>query len=264
MAYHAPFWYQFFGIYTMSSFTQPQIEASPVKRFLRRIEEKSQNIKAPTVVIVAFGDSVTAGATFDNRYLQDEVYHQQLRRLLEEQYPHCLFSVINAGIGGESATVGGMSLMERDVLHHKPDLLLIGFSLNDAAGRELEGIPDFKQAMAALVKRARQETEADIVLLTPNMMPFYNNGKIPERWSHLEAQFVRLQTEGIMAAYAQAIREVGAEQTVAVADVYAAWEALEAKGVATTEMLANGLNHPDAEGHRIAAKCVFHALLPAS
>jgi lysophospholipase L1-like esterase len=236
--------------------------ANLVQRFQRRVDEKSQNSKAPTVVIVAFGDSVTAGATFDNRYLQDEVYHQQLRRLLEKQYPHCLFSVINAGIGGESATVGGMRLMERDVLHHKPDLLLIGFSLNDAAGRELEGIPDFKKALTALIERARQDTETDIVLLTPNMMPFYNNGKIPERWSHLEAQFIRLQTEGIMAAYAQAIREVGLQQSVPIADVYAAWEQLEAKGVATTEMLANGLNHPDAEGHRIAAQCVFCAIVP--
>ncbi len=50
------------------------------------------------------------------------------------------------------------------------------------------------------------------------------------------------------------------ECKVAVADVYAEWQKLSDRGIDTTAMLANGLNHPDAEGHRIAADTIMKAI----
>lgn len=229
-----------------------------LQNFHRRIAEKSSDTHARTVIIAALGDSVTAGATAEGEYLHDKVYHAQLQRLLEKRYPQCLFSTVNAGINGMN-TAGGLQFLERDVLPLQPDLLLIAFGLNDVSGG-LEMLDDYKAALQKLVSTARVAGIADIILLTPNFMPTRATDKIPAKWQHLTERFIALQTGGTLAAYAAAMREVGASHNVSVADVYAAWEALERGGTDTTSWLANGLNHPDARGHQLAAQNVFDVI----
>lgn len=230
-----------------------------LNRFHQRIAEKTASNSARTVIIAALGDSVTAGLAGEGEFLHGQVYHGQLKELLEERYPQCVFSVINAGDGGQNAG-GGFQLLERDVLHHQPDLLLISFGLNDAhAG--FDGLDAYAANLTALINRAREATEADIILLTPNMMPHHENDNIPDRWREGCGKFIALQTEGVLAAYAQRVREAGVKNNLPVADVYAAWEALEAAGQDTTALLANGLNHPDARGHRIAAQILMEVVV---
>lgn len=230
---------------------------SLLSRFHRRIEEKSRDNSVPGVVIVALGDSVTAGLGIDD-YFHEDVYHAQFKRMLERRYPRCIFSVINAGSDGQNAT-GGVAQFERDVPHHRPDLILVGFGLNDAT-QGTASVPSYAKALENLVSRAQETTEADMILLTPNMMPRYDNGNVPARWQHLTETFIRLQKEGCIAAYAACAREVGTRCRVAVADVYGAWEALELQGVDTTALLANGLNHPNAAGHRLASEVLFRVV----
>lgn len=230
----------------------------PLQHFHQRIAEKTADMTTRTVIIAALGDSVTAGAAAENEYLHGNVYHAQFKALLEERYPQCIFSVINAGENGQSAG-GGFKLLERDVLHHQPDLLLIGFGLNDAHAR-LEGLDTYADNLQAIINRVREATTADIILLTPNMMPRRENPNIPERWRAACDSFISLQNDGVLAAYAQRAREVAAQNDIPVADVYAAWEALEKEGVDTTAMLANGLNHPDAQGHRLAAQVLMEVV----
>lgn len=223
----------------------------PLQHFHQRIAEKTASNSARTVIIAALGDSVTAGLAGENEFLHGQVYHGQLKTLLEERYPQCVFSVINAGDSGQNAG-GGFQLLERDVLHLQPDLLLISFGLNDAhAG--FDGLDTYAANLQAIIDRAREATAADLILLTPNMMPHHATDKIPERWRADCGKFISLQMDGVLAAYAERVREVGAKNNIPVADVYAAWEILEAAGCDTTAMLANGLNHPDARGHTIAA-----------
>ena len=69
-----------------------------------------------------------------------------------------------------------------------------------------------------------------------------------------------MQAGGGVAAYAKAVRRVGVRCGVPVADVYGAWEALETSGRDTDELLANGLNHPTAEGHLLATRLILEAL----
>jgi lysophospholipase L1-like esterase len=230
-----------------------------LRRFHQRITAKTTDNAARTVIIAALGDSVTAGAAAEDEYLHGQVYHAQLQRLLEKQYPLCVFSTINAGVNGQNAA-GGLATLERDVLLLQTDLLLISFGLNDAHGG-LEALDAYKTALQALLDRARSASAADIILLTPNMMAARDNDNIPARWRRDFERFVQLQTAGVLAAYAQAVREVGEANAVPVADVYAAWEALAARGIDTTAMLANGLNHPDERGHEIAARVLFDVIL---
>lgn len=229
-----------------------------LSRFHQRLTEKTADRSAAPAVIVAYGDSVTEGWGYDS-LMGEEVFHAQLVRLLRATRPLAVMSVINAGAGGESAS-DALRRLDRDVLRRSPDLVLVEFGLNDAAGGGLEGLDRFTEAMRTIVGRIRNETKADVVLMTPNMMPTRESDSIPEQYRHLLPAFLRFQSGGVLAAYAQRIREIAAAEGVAVADVYAEWERLAARGEDVTAMLANGLNHPDARGHRLAADLLLAAI----
>lgn len=235
------------------------ITSTPLARFHQRIAEKATIRSTPPVLIVALGDSVTSGSSTNGAIMHDDVYHAQLKRLLEKCYPSTVFSVINAGDDGRDA-VGGFARLERDVLHHRPDLVIIGYGLNDATASELAGLDTYEQALEALVWRTREATDADIILLTPNMMCLRHSDDVPETYHDLIDRFIRIQKDGILAAYAQRLREVAARLDVPVADVYGAWEELAASGVDTTAMLVNGLNHPTAAGHTLTADLLMAAI----
>ena len=235
---------------------------SPLSHFHKRIVECSDDASNGPVVIVALGDSVTAGAGPegpDGRDYVDEVYHARLKVMLQERYPQCEFQIVNSGIGGEAASAGLATFDERVVIHH-PDLLLIGYGLNDAGERGLEGLPKYKQSIELLIERARETTTADIMLLSSNMMPIYESEKIPEHWRHVTDRFIQIQTTGVLAAYANCLMEIAQADEVAVADVYAEWERMAAQGVDTTQMLVNGLNHPDETGHMWAAQVIMRVI----
>jgi len=231
-----------------------------LKHFHARIEEKNKNMGAAPVVIVALGDSVTHGLMQIDELDQEGVYHHQLWKKLIKRYPGCVFSVINAGVGGDSAP-GGLARLERDVLRHQPDLVLVAYALNDSGGGEAN-LPNFSHALSEIIGRTRRDTKADAILLTPNFMCTRDNPMVADahRKGNYGPIFAERQNSGGLAVYAQAVREVGARLHVPIADVYAEWQNLASKGVDTTAMLSNGLNHPDVPGHKIAADAVMRII----
>ncbi len=226
------------------------------KRFHARIQEKAKDGSTAPVLIVALGDSVTQGCMEEGRMDFDAVYHNQLKRLLEQRYPGTTFSFINAGFGGESAP-GGLTRLERDVIPHQPDLVIIGYGLNDACGGGLAGVDAFRVALASMISRIKTETDAAILMLTPNRMATHDNDGVAARWKPIIGNFVKTQVDGVVAAYAEAIRRVASDQAVAVADIYSAWTELELSGRDTTFQLCNGINHPDAEMHQMTARIIM-------
>ena len=226
-----------------------------LNQFHARVKAKAKDNSLAPVLIVALGDSVTQGCMEEGRMDFDAVYHHQLKRLLERRYPATTFSVVNAGVGGESAS-GGLARLARDVIRHQPDLVIVGYGLNDACGG-LGNLTAFRDVLAGLLRRIRCETEADIVLLTPNRMAAHDNDLVPARWKPIIGHFVETQRGGALNAYVQAIREVGAGIGVVLADVRAAWENLERQGTDTTPLLCNGINHPNAEMHEATARIIM-------
>ena len=120
-------------------------------RITQRIAERNKDYygKKP-VTIVCLGDSVTHGCfevfmnrfgLIDTRYRPDRGYAAQLRRRLDALYPAAAVSVLNAGVSGGNA-VHGLARLERDVLSHKPDLVIVNFALNDSCGG-LEKLEDW-------------------------------------------------------------------------------------------------------------------------
>lgn len=166
--------------------------------------------------------------------------------MLESKYPGCTFCVINAGVGGESAALG-LLRVERDVIRYEPDLAIVGFCLNDACAGEL-GINSYKKNLDSIIQAIQEKTKSDIIVLTPNWMPTYDNANIASEHKHLTAKFIAIQTSGMLSSYAAAAKEVAKERNATVVDVYAEWQKLYDNGTDTTAMLVNGLNHPDARG----------------
>ena len=207
-----------------------------------RITEKTANVEAAPVLIVAFGDSVTQGFTNHATIDHEHVYHNRFKRALEMAYPLATFSVINAGDAGEMAAKA-IPRLERDVLRHNPDFVIVGFGLNEAAGGA-DHVGGFEAALETMVERIRLHTRADLVLLTPNFMLRELNSNIHPNEASYAAGFQAHQRGGVVAAYAQSIRAIGQRLDVLVIDVYAVWEKALAGGLNTDDWLANGLNHP--------------------
>ena len=175
-----------------------------------------------------------------------ESYLEKFRGRLIEKYELTSVSTINAGIAGD--TIIGMSKRaERDVIRYQPDLVLINGSLNWSA--DLGDAGDFEKILTSLVRRIKEETSADIILLTPNGdrendMPIMTMMNVPAVIPDTEER-------------AEAIRRVAKKEEVCLADVRAVWSEAKEAGCPWRELLANSVNHPGVEGHEVYAEVLM-------
>ena len=229
-----------------------------LEHLYRRIKEKTESKDKAPVLIIPFGDSVTQGCMEAEIIDHTGVYHNILKQRLEEVYPKCTFSVYNAGVSG--ATAGSsLSRLDRDVIQHRPDLVILGFCLNDAT-RGLEQLEIYKQNIRSIVEQIKTATEADIIILTPNFMASYETSRIAEVHRALTGGILETQNSGVLKEYSDQLKRIAGEFNIPVADVYREWEIMAATGIDTTLLLVNGLNHPDAERQKLIAEKVFRLI----
>ena len=218
-------------------------------------------------VVVVLGDSVTAGH-FESliptdekellKFLENaellmrkgaplpaieitdarECYPERFRSKLIDKYEETSVSVINAGIAGDSL-LGMADRLHRDVIRYDPDLVIINGALNWSP--EMGSTHNYKQLLTSVVRRIKEGTKADIILLTPN-------GDLPG--SILGAD---VPGETGTCDRANAIREVAWEENVCLADVYRVWEMARDRNCPWEELLANDINHPGITGHEVYA-----------
>jgi lysophospholipase L1-like esterase len=180
------------------------------------------------VRIVAFGDSITAGGNASEPGL---IFWERWASALRGKYPHARIETTNGATGGDT-TAQGLQRLQAKVLQQKPDLVLIGFGMNDH-NREGFGVPldAFARNLRTMIGRIRAETSAEIILFSafpPN--PKWHYG------SHN------------MAAYADTTAGVAREERCAFADVYHLWLTAAARKK-PEDLLANNVNHPNDYGH---------------
>jgi lysophospholipase L1-like esterase len=187
------------------------------------------------VRIVAFGDSITG-----------VYYHTGGRRAwcdmlgvaLGRIYPRARLEMINAGISGNTSAAG-LARIERDVLARHPQLVVVMFGMNDAAGapREL-----FAANLQAIVRRCR-ESGAEVVLCTPNNV--YENPRRP---------IARL------AQFAQTVRDVARQEKVPLADCYQAYEDVLHRDPLAWKLLMSETIHPSMNGHKLFAEVMAETI----
>lgn len=233
---------------------------------MRKMKKKTEDLWGSDGVTIAFlGDSVTQGCfepTPDYKnpvFDKSNTYHAHLAKALELLYPSVPVNIINAGISGDNAP-HGYARLEHDVLRHEPDLAVICYGLNDAAGG-LESIGEYTCALAHIFQ-AVQERGVELIFMTPNMCndrisPYVEN---PDFLNFMKCSMER-QNGGVMDAYMDAARETCKKYGVRICDCYAKWKKLQAVGINITELLANKANHPTREMNWLFAVSLLETML---
>ena len=199
------------------------------------------------VRIVALGNSITNGVGLAEVAEQD-TFRQIVRRILTAKLDRPV-EVVNAGVNGDVVT-GALARLTVDVLDHKPNVVTIMFGGNEAGfyRPETDGFADtprvsredFRRTLAEIVDRIRSAGVTVVLMTSPPMTERY--------WGmHLEPY----QKHGInylVGAYADTVRQIAADEGVALVDVYRAF----GDDPATLDYFPDGL-HPDRRGHRVIA-----------
>mgnify|MGYP005634816073 CR=1 FL=1 len=198
--------------------------------------------------MVALGESTTAGGWSTT---PDRCWVPVLGALIND-FQSTPMRVVNAGIGANvistrspayehSGRPAADERLERHVIAHEPDLLIISYGLNDARG----GTPveQFREELVDLVHRVRQHVQPVILLLGPYYMTDFSVGGPP--WGH--ADLARFHT------FNDTVAAVSTEQLCLYVDV------LAANGGTDWMVHYDGVHQNDL-GHRIVANRIFEVL----
>lgn len=194
--------------------------------YLRNTRAKLR--RGGSVRLVAFGDSITAGGDATKPEL---IFWQRWASALQGKYHAARITMVNGATGGDS-TVQGLARMQEKVINAQPDLVIIGFGMND---HNVNSVPvdQFALNLTQMIDGIRAATHADIVLFSA----FPPNPKWKFGTHH-------------MGDYAGATRTVAKETQCAYADVYSNWQAINARKK-PEDVLGNNINHPNDYGHWI-------------
>jgi acyl-CoA thioesterase-1 len=213
--------------YSLADAVPWPVQASQAK-FLRHAQQKLAT--GEPLKIVAFGDSITAGS---NVSTPEHIFWMRWVETLKHRYPDAKITPLNRATGGDT-TAQGLARLKTKVIDEHPDLVLLGFGMNDHNVAKFGiSVEQFERNLETMVTRIRQETGAEIILYSafpPN--PKWKFG------SHC------------MADYAAATARVARRFSCAYADVYDNWLTL-ARRKKPEDLLANDINHPNDFGHWI-------------
>lgn len=237
-------------------------------QFVKVLQRKMQDNMGQRNPMIAFlGDSVTQGCfeVYQEGNLIRTVfdslsgYPEQLKKIFALLYPQAPISIVNAGVNGSSA-VEGVERLRRDVLPMKPDLLVVCFGLNDS-NEGPQGVRQYQEALQQIFQDAKQ-AGIEMIFMTPNMMNTYKSRISNEGiFSSLAELFAERQKNGDFDTYINAAREVCSLEGVTICDCYDIWKKMYNSGVDTTNLLANGLNHPVREMHYLFAWQLVYTIL---
>jgi lysophospholipase L1-like esterase len=203
--------------------------------------------------IVAFGDSITHGVM--NGYNDYEnVYWNRLRKKLNAFRNFMPVNIIDAGIGGTTATAS-LKRMESQVFRHAPDLVIICFGLNDV-NFEFE---DYIHSLKTIFSQCRVR-EIDCIFMSPNMLNTYVADDTPAKFREYAFETAEMQNSGKMDKYIYAAMDLAREMGVPVCDCYSKWKEL-AKTEDTTMLLCNRINHPTPEMHELFANALYDMIM---
>ena len=205
------------------------------------------------VNIVIFGDSVSHGAV--NEYNDYEnVYWNLLKKKLNNFRDYMPVNMINASIGGTTARLS-IPRMERDVFSHRPDLVIVCFGLNDVNG----ALDDYLDALNQIFQRCKQEN-CEVIFLTPNMLNTYVAEDTLPTLKDYAAITAEFQNGGKMDAFINGAKNLAKEMGIVVCDCYSKWKELS-KTQDTTLLLANRINHPTSQMHRLFADELYSIII---
>lgn len=234
----------------------------------QKIFDKRYMYDNDPVTIAFLGDSVTQGCFecyfnenegLETVYDYSSAFSTRVREILNLLYPYAQINIVNSGISGGAAP-GGLRRLERDVLRYHPDLVVVSFGLNDCCNPNIS-LEEYKDALRGIFTQLR-ERNIEGIFLTQNYMNTKASRRIQgdDLWEMCK-EHAQKQNDGVLKQYMQEAAAVARECGAEVCDLYAVWEKLEANGVNTNMLLANGINHPVREFHHYMAMKIVEKIL---
>lgn len=191
------------------------------------------------MTIVCHGHSVPAGYAKTPHVDPFVAYPHLLHRAVKAKHPHAVVNVIVTAIGGENS-VSGAARFQRDVVSHKPDIVLIDYALND------RGVPREKSAACwqQMIDEAKA-AGAKVILLTPT--------------GDMRAKM--LDDADPLSQQATQIRGLASKNAVALADSYQAYQEWIKAGKKLDDLMSQ-VNHPNAAGHLLVLEKIMPWFAP--
>ena len=184
-----------------------------------------------TINLVFHGHSVPAGYFLTPEVNTLAAYPALVLKEIKARYPFAVVNVIVTAIGGENS-VQGAERFERDVLIHKPDLLLIDYALNDRGA----GLEKSCHAWSQMVKQAK-ELNIKVILLTPSP---------DQRVDYTDA-------DNELQQHADQIISLAKGHQVGLVDSYKAFEFLYTDKDQLRKYMSQ-VNHPNEKGHELIVR----------
>ncbi|MDF2648090.1 MAG: hypothetical protein K0Q73_3895 [Paenibacillus sp.] len=208
---------------------------------LSRLHGKLENGEALTYVVL--GDSISTGAEAS---AESNKYYNRFAETLRRRFPGADIDVRMKAVGGETSQ-GGLQRLRADVTRQHPDLVTIGYGMNDqnkqANGANAFSPEQFESNIATMIEDIQRHTQADIILITPclpNPLWKYASPNVTD--------------------YADKLRELSSKYQVAVADLQRIWLDELAAGKTHESLLLNQVNHPNDYGHSLYAQSLTNLL----
>jgi len=203
--------------------------------------------------IVAFGDSVTHGAVAQGEINYETVYWNRLRQKILEVRNYVPVNIINAGIGGITASMS-LARMDKQVLSHNPDLIIVCFGLNDVNA----ALDTYLNSMREIFEKSLA-SGAEVIFMTPNTFNTRVADDTPEQHYEYAKLTAEMQNNGKFDKYIYSAVDLAREMGVTVCDCYSASKEL-GKTQDVTMLLANRINHPTKEMHELFAQMLFDTI----
>ena len=215
----------------------PSFAGDQLPRTVKRLSEKQP------LTIALLGDSISTGCNasgWANVAPFQPPYQDLLVLNLEAAYG-AKVTLQNFAVGGTDTGWGLANIGK--VIEAKPDLVILAFGMNDAAGRPADQYQANIRAMIDAVRQALPDAE---FILVATMLGNQN-------WTTLRHE--------LFPQYRDALKEL-CGPGIALADMTSMWTEL-LRHKKDWDLTGNGVNHPNDFGHRVYAQ-VLSALLIAS
>jgi len=173
--------------------------------------------------LIFFGDSIV------------KEYTPKIEKILKNKYPEIEFTIINAGISGETSRDGLLRIQE--LLDKKPNVIVIGFGMNDWR----KGV-DKNEYNLNLTKMVDLFENIGTRVILTTVSPSYNfdnkkyNNKVDE--------------------YSEVIREIAYKKRIKIADINALWKR-------EISPVQNGLRdelHPNKKGYDSICESLMYVI----
>ena len=203
--------------------------------------------------VVILGDSVSHGCLVHNIDYEN-VYWNRLKKRLNALRDFVPVNMICASISGTTANAS-VSRLEKQVLNHDPDMVIVCFGLNDVNGT----LETYLRSLRTIFERCLA-SGAEVIFMTPNMMNTYVAEDTPKKWWDYAHKTAEMQSGGKMDQYIYSAIRLAEEMGVTVCDCYSKWKELS-KTQDVTMLLENRINHPTMEMHKLFADSLYDIII---